>query len=75
VVNVCSVAGFISGQANSAYNVSKYALKLLSDCLRCEMSILGLCVSITELGIMRTPIIEKHGQALEDSVMQLSIDI
>jgi 11-cis-retinol dehydrogenase len=75
VVNVCSIAGFISGPANSAYSTSKYALESFSDCLRREMAVWGLRVSIIEPGIMRTPIIEKHGHSLHGSGTALPADV
>jgi NAD(P)-dependent dehydrogenase (short-subunit alcohol dehydrogenase family) len=75
VVNVCSVAGFISGASSSAYSASKYALESFSDCLRREMAIWGLRVSIIEPGIMRTPIIEKHDYSMHDTRTKLSDDI
>lgn len=75
VVNICSIAGFISGPANSAYSASKYALESFSDCLRREMAVWGLRVSIIEPGIMRTPIIEKHGQSLHGSGAALPADV
>jgi len=75
VVNVCSVAGFISGPANSAYSASKFAFESFSDCLRREMGIWGLRVSIIEPGIMRTPIIEKHGLSVQKLVNELTDDV
>lgn len=75
VINICSVAGFLASQANSAYSASKYALESFSDCLRREMFPWGLRVSIIEPGVMRTPIIEKHDQALLDSRTRLSDDV
>jgi NAD(P)-dependent dehydrogenase (short-subunit alcohol dehydrogenase family) len=75
VVNVCSIAGFISGPANSAYSASKYALESFSDCLRREMASWGLRVSIIEPGIMRTPIIEKHAHSSSDVQAQWSTEV
>jgi NAD(P)-dependent dehydrogenase (short-subunit alcohol dehydrogenase family) len=75
VVNVCSIAGFTSTPANSAYSTSKHALESFSDCLRREMAAWGLRVSIIEPGIMRTPIIGKHDQSLHESRKQLPADI
>jgi NAD(P)-dependent dehydrogenase (short-subunit alcohol dehydrogenase family) len=75
VVNVCSIAGFLSLPSTSAYSASKYALESFSDCLRREMAVWGLRVSIIEPGIMRTPIIEKHEHYVRDSRTQLSDDV
>ncbi|UJR36666.1 hypothetical protein I4U23_029383 [Adineta vaga] len=58
VVNICSVAGFFAGPGLAAYCASKFALEAFSDCLRREMDLWGLHVSIVEPGYMRTPIIE-----------------
>jgi retinol dehydrogenase-16 len=74
VVNICSVAGFISTPSGSAYSASKYALESFSDCLRREMFAWGLHVSIIEPGIMKTPIIQKHMQAVREIGTQLSVD-
>ncbi|CAF3258536.1 unnamed protein product [Rotaria socialis] len=58
VVNVSSIAGFLAGPSIAAYSASKYALESFSDCLRREMAVWGLRVSIIEPGAMRTPIVE-----------------
>lgn len=75
VVNITSVAGFICPPSSSAYCASKYALESFSDCLRREMSAWGLRVSIIEPGVMRTPIVQKHGQTVRQLRMQLSADV
>jgi NAD(P)-dependent dehydrogenase (short-subunit alcohol dehydrogenase family) len=75
IVNVCSVAGFLSGPATSAYSSSKYALEAFSDCLRREMAPWGLHVSIIEPGMMRTPIIDGLDRALHDLWISTSNDI
>ncbi|CAF1090162.1 unnamed protein product [Adineta steineri] len=75
VVNICSIAGFISVPSGTAYCASKYALESFSDCLRREMFTWGLRVSIIEPGIMRTPIIQKHAQATNYVNMQLPSDV
>jgi NAD(P)-dependent dehydrogenase (short-subunit alcohol dehydrogenase family) len=75
VVNITSVAGFICPPSGSAYCASKYALESFSDCLRREMFVWGLHVSIIEPGIMRTPIIQKHTQNVREVAMQLTSDV
>ncbi|CAF1192533.1 unnamed protein product [Adineta ricciae] len=72
VINICSIAGFISPPSGSAYCASKYALESFSDCLRREMFSWGLHVSIIEPGIMRTAIVQKHTQAVRDVFTQWS---
>jgi 11-cis-retinol dehydrogenase len=74
VVNICSVAGFVAPPSGSAYCASKYALESFSDCLRREMAIWGLRVSIIEPGIMKTPIIKKHLENVGAVKMQLTAD-
>lgn len=75
VVNITSIAGFLSPPSAAAYCASKYALESFSDCLRREMKIWNLHVSIIEPGIMRTPIIKKHGQAANEVRMELPADV
>ncbi|CAF3866853.1 unnamed protein product [Rotaria sp. Silwood1] len=75
VVNICSVAGFLAPPSTSAYCASKYALESFSDCLRREMHAWGLRVSIIEPGIMRTPMIQKHGVATHEVRMQMPIGV
>ncbi|CAF3561784.1 unnamed protein product [Rotaria sp. Silwood1] len=64
VVNICSVAGYLTKPGMSAYAASKYALESFSDCLRREMAVWGLRVSIIEPGFMRTGIVEGHDKSL-----------
>jgi NAD(P)-dependent dehydrogenase (short-subunit alcohol dehydrogenase family) len=54
------VSGYLNARGTSAYCASKYALESFSDCLRREMFMWGLRVSIIEPGMMRTPIFEGH---------------
>lgn len=75
VVNICSVAGFVSAQMKSAYSASKYALESFSDCLRREMYPWGLYVSIIEPGPMRTPIIQGHNEYMKEFWRNLSTDV
>ena len=65
VVNICSVAGYLTKPGMSAYSASKYALESFSDCLRREMAVWGLRVSIIEPGFMRTAIVEGHDKSLQ----------
>jgi NAD(P)-dependent dehydrogenase (short-subunit alcohol dehydrogenase family) len=58
VVNMSSAAGYLAAAGASAYSTSKYALEAFSDCLRREMAVWDLHVSIIEPGFMRTPIID-----------------
>ena len=58
VVNMSSAAGYLAAAGASSYSASKYALEAFSDCLRREMSVWDLYVSVVEPGFMRTPIID-----------------
>ncbi len=58
VVNMSSAAGYLAAAGASAYSASKYALEAFSDCLRREMAVWNLHLSIIEPGFMRTPIID-----------------
>ncbi|CAF1421141.1 unnamed protein product [Rotaria sordida] len=75
VVNICSVAGYLSKPGMSAYATSKYALESFSDCLRREMAIWGLRVSIIEPGFMRTGIVEGHDKSLRNLWNGLTDDV
>ena len=66
VVNICSVAGYLSLAGMCAYCASKYALESFSDCLRREMFPWNLRVSIVEPGFMRTPIIQGVNRPFSD---------
>ena len=74
VINICSVAGFISGPSMAAYAASKFALEAFSDALRREMHSWGLHVSIIEPGFMRTPIIEGQEHFIRDLWSNLDSD-
>lgn len=65
VINLCSVAGYLTAPAMSSYCASKYALEAFSDCLRREMRPWSLFVSIIEPSYMKTPIIEGHVDTMQ----------
>ncbi|CAF1584668.1 unnamed protein product [Didymodactylos carnosus] len=75
VVNVCSMAGFVTFRASMSYCASKYALESFSDCLRREMSAWSLRVSIIEPGPMQTPLSEGQNRLLSDLWIGLSSDV
>ena len=75
VVNICSVAGYLTKPGMSAYSASKYALESFSDCLRREMAVWGLRVSIIEPGFMRTAIVEGHDKSLKTLWTGLASDV
>ena len=64
MVNICSVAGYLTKPGMASYSASKYALESFSDCLRREMAVWNLRVSIIEPGFMRTGIVEGHEESL-----------
>jgi NAD(P)-dependent dehydrogenase (short-subunit alcohol dehydrogenase family) len=75
VVNICSVAGYLTKPGMSAYAASKYALESFSDCLRREMAVWNLRVSIIEPGFMRTAIVEGHDKSLSTLWNGLADDV
>ena len=75
VVNICSVAGYITKPGMSSYAASKYALESFSDCLRREMAVWGLRVSIIEPGFMRTAIVQGHDKSLRTLWNELTDDV
>ena len=75
VVNICSVAGYLTKPGMSAYSASKYALEAFSDCLRREMAVWGLHVSIIEPGFMRTAIVQGQDEALRQLWNGLADDV
>jgi 11-cis-retinol dehydrogenase len=75
VVNICSVAGYLTNPNMASYSASKYALESFSDCLRREMAIWGLRVSIIEPGFMKTSIVEGHDLSLRNLWNGLAKDV
>jgi NAD(P)-dependent dehydrogenase (short-subunit alcohol dehydrogenase family) len=75
VINICSLAGFVTFPSVSAYCASKYALESFSDCLRREMYPWGLRVSIIEPGLMRTAIINGFNKPFSETWAKLSSDV
>jgi 11-cis-retinol dehydrogenase len=75
VVNVCSVAGYLAAPGMVSYSASKYALESFSDCLRREMAVWNLRVSIIEPGFMKTAIVEGHDKSLRDIWNSLTNDV
>ncbi|WP_327586350.1 SDR family oxidoreductase [Nonomuraea sp. NBC_00507] len=56
IVNVASLAAFAPSRMLPAYSVSKAAVKMLSDCLRAELSGHGIGVSAICPGFVSTPL-------------------
>ncbi len=54
IVNISSVAGFISIPYQSMYSASKYALEAMSEALRIEVKSFGVKVSMIAPGDMKT---------------------
>ena len=75
IVNMCSVAGFFTGPATSAYSTSKYAFESFSDCLRHEMALWELHVNSIELGATRTLLMERSESAVEAFWKELPSDV
>lgn len=51
IVNVSSVRGIYSCPELSAYNMTKFSIEALSDCLRLEMQKFGIKVSVIQPGV------------------------
>jgi len=59
IINISSVAGFLSGPLFSSYAASKFALEALSDGLRREVAHFGISVSVVQPAYVKTPIVDK----------------
>lgn len=64
VVNMSSTAGYLAAAGAASYSASKFALEGFSDCLRREMAVWDLHVSIIEPGFMRTPIVDSIAEKM-----------
>lgn len=59
IINISSIAGFSAFPFKGAYCASKHAIEAVSDCLRRELSIWNIPVSIIAPGIIKTSIWER----------------
>lgn len=59
IINISSVAGFLSAPLFSSYAASKFALEALSDGLRREVAQFGISVSVVQPAFVKTPISDK----------------
>ncbi|CAF0984048.1 unnamed protein product [Adineta ricciae] len=75
VVNICSVGGYLATPGMASYCSSKYALEAFSDCLRREMSVWNLRVSIIEPGSMRTPMTDGLLNSMKNLWSELPTDV
>ena len=57
VVNVASMAGYVSGPGSTAYTASKFAVIGFSESLRAELREHGIGVTAVCPGVINTPII------------------
>jgi 3-dehydrosphinganine reductase len=62
ILNLSSVAGYVSGFGYTAYGASKFAVKGFSDALRQEMKLHGIGVSIVYPSDTDTPQLEYENQ-------------
>lgn len=69
IINISSVSGRIAYPFMGAYAASKHALEAMSDALRRELLLYGIEVIVIEPGTVKTPIIGKFAQAV-DQYMQ-----
>ena len=56
IVNVSSMAAYLPSKQMAAYNTSKAAVLMLSECLRAELAESGIGVSAICPGVIQTPI-------------------
>ncbi|UJR32212.1 hypothetical protein I4U23_019677 [Adineta vaga] len=75
VVNICSVGGYLATSGMASYCSSKFALEAFSDCLRREMSVWNLRVSIIEPGSMQTPMTDGLLNYVDNLWNELSTDV
>jgi NAD(P)-dependent dehydrogenase (short-subunit alcohol dehydrogenase family) len=63
IINVSSVAGFISGALQGPYSASKFALEALTDSLRRELNPLGVAVVSINPAAVQSKLGEKYVSA------------
>lgn len=66
IVNLSSISGGVTFPLVAVYAMTKHAVEALSDGLRRELSIYGICVSALEPGAIKTPIWDKSPQQHAD---------
>jgi NAD(P)-dependent dehydrogenase (short-subunit alcohol dehydrogenase family) len=71
IVNVSSISGKVAAPFIGPYSASKFALEALSDSLRAELKPWGIDVSIVEPGIIRTLMIEKGRNYIDELLRSL----
>lgn len=64
IVNISSVAGFISIPFQSMYSASKYALEAMTESLRMEVKEFGIKVSMIEPGDMKTNFMRENVKSM-----------
>lgn len=75
IVNISSVAGFITIPFQSMYSASKYALEAMTEALRMEVKEFGINVSLIEPGDMKTNFVrETVEHTSNDSVYKEKCD-
>ncbi|UYL08205.1 SDR family oxidoreductase [Bdellovibrio sp. SKB1291214] len=75
VVNIGSISGRVAAPFLGPYTTSKFAVKAFSDCLRREVSALGVHVSLIEAGPIRTEIWSKSIDASDEVTKKLSAEV
>lgn len=74
IVNISSVAGFVTGPGYAAYSPSKYAVRGFSDLLRAELKPLGVRVSVVFPPDTDTPQLAYERQHRTPELQRLSDD-
>lgn len=66
IVNVSSVGGKVYGPFSGPYIASKHAVEGWTDCLRAELSLFNIQVSLLEPGYIKTEIMDLHQDIVMD---------
>jgi 3-dehydrosphinganine reductase len=74
IVNISSVAGFVTGPGYAAYSPTKYAVRGFSDLLRAELKPLGVRVSVVFPPDTDTPQLDYERRNRTPELQQLSDD-
>jgi short-subunit dehydrogenase len=68
LIQISSMAGFITPTFSGLYSSSKFAMEAMSDALRREVSDLGVSVSVIQPGYVNTPIVTSSKIATGDFI-------
>jgi len=75
IINITSIAGRIYNLGISSYCSSKFAFEGFSDCLRLELSKVGVKVIIIEPSFMNTPIVLSATTRLQETLSKTNPEL